>query len=83
MKFEDLKTIDKQKMYATYDNWPEIAKESFERDIQKCEIKDVDHIVFAGMGGSGSIGDSISAILSKKKYSCDKYQRIFTSKNRR
>ena len=53
MKFEDLKTIDKQKMYATYDNWPEIAKESFERDIQKCEIKDVDHIVFAGMGGSG------------------------------
>tara|TARA_Y100000590_G_scaffold462949_1_gene628445 strand:- start:12672 stop:13679 length:1008 start_codon:yes stop_codon:yes gene_type:complete len=66
MKFEDLKTIDKQKMYATYDNWPEIAKESFERDIQKCEIKDVDHIVFAGMGGSGSIGDSISAILSKK-----------------
>jgi len=66
MKFEDLKTIDKQKMHATYDNWPEIAKESFERDIQKCEIKDVDHIVFAGMGGSGSIGDSISSILSKK-----------------
>mgnify|MGYP001002302222 CR=1 FL=1 len=29
-------------------------------------FNDIDHIVFAGMGGSGSIGDTISAILSKK-----------------
>ena len=30
-------------------------------------LKDIDHIVFAGMGGSGAIGDIFSAILSKTK----------------
>jgi glucose/mannose-6-phosphate isomerase len=46
--------------------WPDIAKESYEQEFSKPEFKDIDHIVFAGMGGSGTIGDTFSSILSKK-----------------
>jgi glucose/mannose-6-phosphate isomerase len=66
MKIEDLEEIDKQLMYKAYDAWPEIAKESFEKKFEKIDIKDIDHIVFSGMGGSGTIGDTIEAILSKQ-----------------
>ena len=66
MELRDLEKIDGKKMYREYDRWPEIARESFEKSFKKFDAKDVDHIVFAGMGGSGSIGDTISAILSKK-----------------
>jgi glucose/mannose-6-phosphate isomerase len=52
-------------MYEAYDYWPKLAKEYYEKDFSKLEIDDVDHIVFAGMGGSGTIGDIISSILSK------------------
>ena len=65
MDFEELSKIDSMKMYQTYDKWPEIAQESFERDSPKVDVKDIDHIVLAGTGGSGAIGDIISAILSK------------------
>ena len=64
----DISTIEKydlQKMYKVYDNWPEIARESFESNQESIDFKDIDHIVFAGMGGSGSIGDLFSSILSK------------------
>ena len=53
-------------MYQTYDKWPEIAKNGFDNDFEKFDAKGIDHIVFSGMGGSGSIGDVISAILSKE-----------------
>ena len=53
-------------MFKEYDRWPEFAIESFEKKFVKFDTKDIDHIVFAGMGGSGSIGDTISSILSKK-----------------
>ena len=52
-------------MYKVYDNWPEIARESFESKQEPVDFQDIDHIVFAGMGGSGSIGDLFSSILSK------------------
>ena len=52
-------------MYEAYDYWPKSAKEHYEKDFSKLEIDNVDHIVFAGMGGSGTIGDIISSILSK------------------
>ena len=58
-------TVDSQNMHRVYDNWPEIAKEYFSKTFSKIEIKDIDHIVFAGMGGSGAIGDVFSSILSK------------------
>ena len=52
-------------MYKVYDNWPKIARESFESKQESVDFQDIDHIVFAGMGGSGSIGDLFSSILSK------------------
>ena len=52
-------------MYAVYDRWPQIAKESYESELEPVDFKDIDHIVFAGMGGSGAIGDLFSAILSQ------------------
>ena len=66
MKIDDLDRVDKERMYKTYDSWPDIARESYENKFEKFDVKDIDHVVFAGMGGSGSIGDAISAILSKK-----------------
>ena len=66
MELRDLERIDKKGMFKAYDRWPEIAEESFQKKNNKFDIGDIDHIIFAGMGGSGSIGDTISAILSKK-----------------
>ena len=66
----DLETIEKydlQKMYKVYDEWPEIARKSFESNQEPVGFDNIDHIVFAGMGGSGAIGDVFSAILSKTK----------------
>jgi len=66
----DISTLEKydlQKMYKVYDKWPEIAKESFESE-QECEdFENINYIVFAGMGGSGAIGDMFASILSKTK----------------
>ncbi len=64
----DISTIEKydvQKMYKVYDKWPEIAREIFESNQEHVNFDDIDHIVFAGMGGSGAIGDLFSSILSK------------------
>ncbi len=52
-------------MHKTYDKWPVIAKESYESKIDSVDFKNIDHIIFAGMGGSGAIGDIFSSILSK------------------
>ena len=66
MKISDIQRYDSEKMHETYEKWPEIAQENyFARDLQKIQFKNIDHIVFAGVGGSGTIGDVISSILSK------------------
>ena len=65
MNIKTLKKIDSNSMYEIYDKWPEIAKKSYNSDIQVAEFKDIDHIVFVGMGGSGAMGDMFSSILSK------------------
>ena len=65
MKISDIQMYDSKKMHEVYDNWPRLAKEYYEKDFPKLEIDGVDHIVFAGMGGSGTIGDIISSILSR------------------
>ncbi len=66
MNIEDLQKIDTKGMYETYDNWPKIAKESIESNPRKLNMKGIEHIIFAGMGGSGSIADVITSILSKE-----------------
>ena len=52
-------------MCEVYDRWPQIASDSFSTNFSKVDIKNIDHIVFAGMGGSGTIGDVFASILSK------------------
>ena len=65
MNLEDLDKIDSKKMYQVYDRWHNIAKQSYEQEFSRPDFKDIDHVVFVGMGGSGTIGDIFSAILSK------------------
>jgi glucose/mannose-6-phosphate isomerase len=65
ISLSSLQKFDSQKMYAVYDKWPEIAKKSFQSDIEECKFSDINHIIFAGMGGSGAIGSIFSSILSK------------------
>ena len=66
MKISDVQRYDSSKMYEVYEKWPEIAQENyFLTDLPKIQFKNIDHIVFAGVGGSGTIGDVISSILSK------------------
>ena len=66
MKISDIQRYDSKKMYETYDKWPEISQENyFSTRLSKIQFKNIDHIVFAGVGGSGTIGDVISSILSK------------------
>ena len=52
-------------MYKIYDDWPNLAKKAFDSDLEPANFENIDHIVFAGMGGSGAIGDLFASILSK------------------
>jgi glucose/mannose-6-phosphate isomerase len=64
----NLSTLDKydsQGMYKIYDKWPELARQFFEMKLNSIDFKNIDHIIFTGMGGSGAVGDALSAILSK------------------
>ena len=60
-----LKKYDPSGMHKIYDRWPEIASESYESHKDEIDFANIDHIIFAGMGGSGAIGDIFSSILSK------------------
>ena len=52
-------------MYKVYDQWPELQEKSYSSSQDVVDFDKIDHIVFAGMGGSGAIGDILSSILSK------------------
>mgnify|MGYP005644387323 CR=1 FL=1 len=60
-----MKNVDKSRMYEIYDNWPEIAENSLNMDFKEIIGENICHIVFAGMGGSGTIGDVFASVLSK------------------
>ena len=62
---EILEKYDLGRMYDVYDKWPQIAKDAYNSEIEAVDFKDIDHVVFSGMGGSGTIGDLFSSILSK------------------
>ena len=71
MEIKDIQRIDKDRMYEYYDKWPDFARQSYKKEssdpkFSDPEFSNIDHIVFGGMGGSGTIGDIISSILSKK-----------------
>ncbi len=52
-------------MYEVYDNWPKIARESYEKKIMPINFDNVNHVVFVGMGGSGTASDIFYSILSQ------------------
>lgn len=66
---EALARCDASGIRAVYDEWPEAAaKEGGPEgpepvDLQTCG--QTRHFVFAGMGGSGAVGDAMAAVLSK------------------
>lgn len=61
----DLQKNDSQSVHKTYDEWPDISKKSYFSKISEIDLKTCSNIVFAGMGGSGTLGDIFAAILSK------------------
>ena len=65
LDIETLEKYDPSGMHKVYDKWPEIAREAYESDLEPVDYNGIDHIVFAGMGGSGAIGDLFESILSK------------------
>ena len=67
MTFKNKTTYDKEKMLKIYDKWPEFAEKSFKKFSNISDYKNIDHIVFCGMGGSGALGDVFASILSKTK----------------
>ncbi len=67
----ELEKIDTQQMFKIYDDWPEIARKSYYADLETIGFDKIHHIVFAGMGGSGALGDFFSAILSKTNLHVD------------
>ena len=62
---ETLEKFDSKKMYKVYDDWPNLAKQAYDSNLEPVNFENINHIVFAGMGGSGAIGDLFAAILSK------------------
>ena len=70
-----LQKFDVQEMYKVYDIWPQIAREQYETDLNGIDFGEISHVVFAGMGGSGTIGDVFSAILSKTNIHVDVIKR--------
>ena len=62
---DSLEKNDPNGMYSIYDKWAHIAKNAYDSDIEPVDFKDINHVVFSGMGGSGTIGDLFSSILSK------------------
>lgn len=62
-----IKKIDSNEMLKAYDRWPEIAKESFATNYESIQFSGINHIVIAGMGGSGALGDIFASIMSKTK----------------
>ena len=61
----DLEKYDPSGMHKIYDRWPEIAKQAYDCNLESIDFPNIDNVIFAGMGGSGAIGDLFSSILSK------------------
>ena len=65
LDYSILKKYDKQEMYLTYEQWPDIAEKHYSAALDPINLDSISHIVFAGMGGSGAISDIFSSILSE------------------
>ena len=63
---ENIQKYDPDGIHNAYDKWAKLAYDAYNSELDVVDFKNIDHIVFAGMGGSGTIGDIFSSILSKK-----------------
>ena len=68
MEMQEIERFDPQKMYQVYDKWATLARDAYNEKFSKIQFEDIDHVVLAGMGGSGAIGDIIAAILSRENF---------------
>ena len=62
---ENLEKNDPNGIHNVYDRWVHIARDAYNSDIDSVDFNDIEHVVFSGMGGSGTIGDLFSSVLSK------------------
>jgi len=62
---ENLEKYDHEGMHYAYDVWSDLARDAYNSELQPIDFKNIDHVVFSGMGGSGAIGDLFSSMLSK------------------
>jgi len=65
LDYSDLEKYDLSGMHKVYDKWPQIARDAYQSNLEPIEFKNIQHIVFSGMGGSGTIGDLFLSVLSK------------------
>jgi len=63
---------DPQGMQKLYDMWPEIAMDSFDKSQDCIDFKNPNHIVFAGMGGSGLVNEVLISLYSKNQVQISK-----------
>ena len=47
LDLSDIEKYDSQKMYKFYDEWPQIARDSFESEQEPVDFQNIDHFVFA------------------------------------
>ena len=62
---ENLEKHDPSGIHTVYDRWADIARDAYNSDLDSVDFNDIDHVVFSGMGGSGTVGDLFSSVLSK------------------
>lgn len=64
----DKKTLQKydlSEMHQAYDQWPQMSADTYAKSIDiDIDFEAIDHIVFAGMGGSGAAGEILRGVLS-------------------
>lgn len=62
---------DPSGMHRVYDRWPQLAREAYEQHADPAMDYRFDHVVLAGMGGSGALGDLLYSMLSRSPVHVD------------
>lgn len=63
--------LDPSLMHRAYDGWPGLAREAHERRPDPATDGGFGHVVFAGMGGSGALGELFYSLLSRSPVHVD------------
>ena len=60
-----IKTIDIDEMYKYYEKWSEYFISSTKFKVKYPEVKDINQVILAGMGGSGIVGEIVYDLFSE------------------